>query len=71
MHITKNNTITKAEAYEFFSNIMIPLWHDGTAEQIESDLKTSRGFNNGTDDHINNCSICQRKLAGLDQLHRR
>jgi hypothetical protein len=67
---TTITTDTKTKATEFFLKILIKLWHAGTAERIKSDLNSNRGFGNGTEDHINNCSICQKKLAGIDRKNR-
>jgi hypothetical protein len=64
------STTMKIKDDEFPMNILIKLWHEGTAQQIQSDLKTNRSFNNGTEDHINNCSTCQRKLASIDRKHK-
>jgi len=57
---------TKGKETEFPMNVLIELMHEGTAEQLRRDLNANRGYGNGTEDHINGCRICQRKLKTLE-----
>lgn len=56
---------TTIKETEFPMNVLIELFHEGTADWLRRNLKANLGFGNGIEDHINDCPNCQAKLNTL------